>query len=256
MRALSVRVVALTSGRIALTRPLNTDPGSAGVRASTALPGRTSAAAPSPVQTKERCAGNDRHAFAGRKLTHHPVDRRGDREPRLHGAPGVDFPNLSVAHAGKPHALRRGVREPAKREGIDVGTEPLRREVLFLRRDPFRHVKLRQRLAFAHGIERGANVELLDEAVAASLHDDDVAFVVSHVADCGDRARERPRHGLRRAYAEVLLEPRVNGDTPSARRVAGIDGDELHVHERRLAGLVEPRPRHHRIVPVQHALAA
>ena len=39
-----VRVAGFTSGRIALTLPLNTVPGSAAARASTGLPGRTSAA--------------------------------------------------------------------------------------------------------------------------------------------------------------------------------------------------------------------
>ena len=45
MRAVTVRVAALTSGKITLTLPWNTLPGSACARASTAVPGRTLAAA-------------------------------------------------------------------------------------------------------------------------------------------------------------------------------------------------------------------
>jgi hypothetical protein len=47
IRALIVRVAGFTSGRIALTLPLNIVPGTAGARASTGLPGRTCAAKPS-----------------------------------------------------------------------------------------------------------------------------------------------------------------------------------------------------------------
>ena len=75
------------------------------------------------------------------------------------------------------------------------------------------------------------------------------------VADRRDSAGKRPGHRLRGSHAEVLLQPRVNGDSACVERVVGIDRDELHVHEGRLAGLVELCLRHHGIVPVKHALA-
>jgi hypothetical protein len=54
------------------------------------------------------------------------------------------------------------------------------------------------------------------------------------------------------AYAEILLQARVNLDAARSATFVREDGFELHVHEGRFARLVEVLVRHHRIVPVQY----
>jgi hypothetical protein len=132
------------------------------------------------------------------------------------------------------------------------------RKELFLRRDPLGHVQLGEYLALHDRIEHRAHVQLLDIAIRARRHDGDAALVPGHAADRVDARREAAAHDLGGAQAEVLLRARADAHAClRARAFIRIDRHELHVHEWRLARLVEPRARHHRVVPVERlALAA
>jgi hypothetical protein len=238
---LIVRVTASTSGRIACTRPLNTTSGTAGERAWTAAPGLSS-------DPKQGVARHHGHALAHGKLDHDARDRRAQRDPRLRGAGRFDVTNLRVAHSRLAHALTRGIDEH-----IGAGAaHPEHGEKFLLHCDPCRHVELGERLAGAHVVERRAHVQFVDERARARLHDHLVALVVGDVAGGFDPRRHGAAHDLDRADAQVLPDPRARFDRAVAR--AFIDGHELHVHERRLAGLIETLARDHRVVPVEHLL--
>ncbi len=102
-------------------------------------------------------------------------------------APVRDHPrDLLVGHAGKAHALPRGVDQRIHARAFQAA----HREILLLRGDPVGHVELEQRLALAHRVERRAHEELLDEAVGARLHDRLVALVERDAADRRERRGE------------------------------------------------------------------
>ena len=98
-------------------------------------------------------------------------------------------------------------------------------------------------------------MEPLHVAGRARLHDGLVALVEGDAADGLDAAGQAARHDLGGTDAEVLLHPRADAHRAFVGAGVGIHRDELHVHERRLAGLVELAARHHRVVPVQHPAA-
>jgi hypothetical protein len=107
-------------------------------------------------------------------------------------------------------------------------------------------------LVLAYRVERCANMKPFDETSGTRLHQRDVALVVGNAAEGGDRGSQRPALHLDRADAQVLLDARADRGLAIVGRFIGIHRDQLHVHERRLAGLVEFRSRHHRVMPVEH----
>ena len=97
----------------------------------------------------------------------------------------------------------------------------------------------------------------LHEAASAGLHDRHLPGVVSECAGDVRLGFEHADLRFGRSNAEILHELRIDADAPRSGTVStGAFRDQLHVHERRLARLVEALIRHHRIVPVEHFLAA
>ena len=127
----------------------------------------------------------------------------------------------------------------------------LEREPLFLRREPFGDVKIGERLAGRDTVVLGSHVELLDITLAARLHGD-LRSLVDADRPGGRKARIEPcfrRHGC--AHAQVLHLTGADG-CPAFVPAVCVHRDELHVHERALARLVELRVRHHGVVPIEH----
>jgi hypothetical protein len=96
-------------------------------------------------------------------------------------------------------------------------------------------------------------VNTLDESVGARLHHGNVAFVVFDRAGCGDLRRQRFPFDQRSPHAQSLLRSRVNTHAAAFFIVIGVNGDQLHIHKRRLTGFIEAPVRHHGIVPIEHA---
>jgi hypothetical protein len=125
-------------------------------------------------------------------------------------------------------------------------------QVLLLRRSPVGREQLDERLTLFDRVERRSRMQLLDETTRARLHDEDPALVPNHAADRFDAALEAPASGFGGAHAQVLCNPRVDRDAARAALLVRVLRDEVHVHERRLARLVEALLRNHRVVPVEN----
>jgi hypothetical protein len=129
-------------------------------------------------------------------------------------------------------------------------------QVLLLRTEPLGVEHIDQRRTSGDHVARRERIDAFDEAGGACLHDADVALIELHCADGFDDGADRSRLDDRQAHPEGLLRLRRHGQPRGVARgglaFVGITRDQLHVHERRLAGLVELLCRHHRVVPVQH----
>ncbi|MFA5937750.1 MAG: hypothetical protein WC809_00215 [Sinimarinibacterium sp.] len=185
----------------------------------------------------QRRAGRDL-----RTLTHSQIHD----EARLRR---VDRRGAAVAGnaAEEFQALRRGLDQQR--------VAAVLRQLEFLhRRIQVRRVQRGDALAFLHRIAFGAHVKLFDPAGGARLHSDDPALVDAYRADGVHALPERAGLHRRRAHAQVLRHLRIDRDDGAAVRCArfGVLGHQLHVHVRRLAGLIEVDLRLHRVVPVQH----
>ena len=106
-------------------------------------------------------------------------------------------------------------------------------------------------IALAHRIERRAHVQLLDESAGTRLDEHDRALVPVDVPDRGQLGRERPGPRLGGADAEVLDNAWADAHGRLVAALVGVLRHELHIHEGRLAGLVELLLRKHRVVPVE-----
>ena len=89
----------------------------------------------------------------------------------------------------------------------------------------------------------------------ACLNQGLVALVEGNAADGRHLRRQRALGNFGRAYAQVLLNPRTDGDISLVAVPIGIDGYQHHVHEGRLGRLVELVARHHGVVVVQNFAA-
>ena len=111
-----------------------------------------------------------------------------------------------------------------------------------------------QFLALVHRIEHGAHIKLFDIPVDARLHHFGSPLVgADHTHQIETAAQTGAAH-FGDADAEVLRNRRTDRN-PTLGDLVGVDRDEVHVHERRLAGFVEARGRRHRVMPVQHLAA-
>jgi hypothetical protein len=101
----------------------------------------------------------------------------------------------------------------------------------------------------------GAHVQALDESGRARLHYGLIALVESDRADGFDPLRHAAAPDFGRAHSEVLLHTRADRDLALVAVAVRIHRHQHHVHERRLAWLVEAFAWHHRVVPVEDLLA-
>ncbi len=193
---------------------------------------------------KQRHAGRHRHTLAHTQFRHHAVTGRAQREARLRGAQLLAVPDQRVRDRHRPHAVACRRHQPGR------GACPLQRQQLGLRRQPLGGEDGGQCLALAYLLHRCAHSEPLHVACHAGLHGDAQALIELHCANRFEgRSHIGPRHHSG-TDAQVLLHARADLDTGVAPCVR-VDGHQLHVHTRRFAGLVEARPRHHGVVPVQ-----
>jgi len=94
--------------------------------------------------------------------------------------------------------------------------------------------------------EEGENVD-----VCAALSGDDEPFVELDGADRVERFADIGALHGHGADAEVLLHGGAHRDACS-RALVGVHRHERHIHERRLARLVEALAGNHRVVPIEH----
>jgi hypothetical protein len=96
----------------------------------------------------------------------------------------------------------------------------------------------------------------LDESACACLDDGDIALVEIDRAGGGQAARQLAAPHDDRAQPQRLRRGRIDPHAGClAPALVGIFGDELHIHERRFAWLVEVLRRHHRVIPVERFAA-
>ncbi len=112
-----------------------------------------------------------------------------------------------------------------------------------------------QRRTGGNHVARRAGIDTLDEAARARLHDAHVALVELHRGHRLDGGADGAPLGRGQPHAQRLQGLRRHADAGRSGlglTLVGITRHQLHVHERRLAGLVEALRRHHGVVPVQH----
>ncbi|MNL57216.1 hypothetical protein D3C87_1807620 [compost metagenome] len=99
---------------------------------------------------------------------------------------------------------------------------------------------------------------MLDKAIGSRLNHLDTALIDGDIARRLEHGAHPARLDLGRADAKILRDMAVDHDTVTAAAAAipvRIHRHELHVHEGRLARLVEALAGHHGIMPVQDFLA-
>ena len=198
---------------------------------------------------EQRRPRHDRHAFAHVEFGDHAGNGRTQREAREHLAVALDLGNVLRTHAEQRQALAGSVGERLRLwRGL-----PAQQQVLLLRARPFGKEDLHQRRALGHRIERRTRMELLHKARAARLNQHNAALIPAYGADRLELRLQRARLRFRRADAEVLHDLRIDRHLAlrAVTALVCVLGHQLHVHERRLAGLVEPLLRHHGVVPVK-----
>ncbi len=187
-RAFNVRVLALISGRISSSVPVEGLRG-IGLKHRIHLPAAGQVQGlrfgnlghgPDRVQPRdpqERHAGRHGGAFADAEFRHDAACRRAEREACLRRAGRFALPDQFV---GNRHRL-----QPVARRGDDLGRDArtFEGQQLVLRPEPFRREDRGERLTLAHPLHRRANLEPLHIACHARLHGD------------GDRTTTRPRRG-------------------------------------------------------------
>ena len=96
--------------------------------------------------------------------------------------------------------------------------------------------------------------EPFDNLKYISLSDQDPRTYLSLGSDLRERFESNDATNFGVSNAEILLKSRVNLDASRTTFVREY-WLELHVHERRLSGLVEVLIRHHRVMPIQDLAA-
>ena len=97
----------------------------------------------------------------------------------------------------------------------------------------------------------------LHVSAGARLDDRHVAAIIGKGSSHTRFGFKHAKLGLGSPNAEVLHQCGINADCPGALRfAASAFGDQLHIHERGFAWLIEALVGDHRIVPVQHFLAS
>src|SRR3546814_1973152 len=80
----------------------------------------------------------------------------------------------------------------------------------------------------------------------------DIGLIEVEAAGRGQAPAGRPAMDSNGAQPQILCRCRIDADARLSSCLIGVFGDELHVHERRLAGLVEMLRRHHWDIPVKY----
>ncbi|XHO06997.1 hypothetical protein ACEQUB_p00243 (plasmid) [Ralstonia syzygii] len=202
-------------------------------------------------QAEQRHARRHRHPVAHGHLCDQAIDRAGDAEARLQLAGTDDSADLTLRHAGLQHARLGRAGQIGLTECLLVRD----RQIFFLGGDPVGRIQRHQCLAPADRLQRRTNRDVLHERTGTGLDDLHAALVHGDIARRLQHGAQASQPGLGRADTQVLSNAAVDGDAAAASLPVRVDRHELHVHERRLARLVETLARHHRVVPVQHLLA-
>ncbi len=154
-----------------------------------------------------------------------------------------------LRHAQQHQSRARGLRQRGVAGGLD-------RQVFLLRAQPFRVEQVDQRRAGGDHVAGRTRIDAFDEAGTARLHDADVAVVERHRAHGLDHRAQAAPLDAGQAQPQRLLGLCRDRQRAALARAGfafvGIARHQLHVHEGRLAGLVEALRRHHRVVPVEH----
>jgi hypothetical protein len=260
-RAFRVRVFALTSGRISelaverLRRiGLKSRLDLLAARQAHGLRFRYLGHRPDLFQAgdaEQRHAGRDRHALSHAQLGHDAIGRRAARSAPVPCRFLLAAPDELVRDRHGPHAVAR--------RGNEVFETPERCRAS----SSFCGPASRARRPWpgpgpcAHAPSARAPTGVRHSRPRASAPRQRAARRT---------ARRRPRRRMRRfprvarsrADAQVLLDRGADLHAPPSGppcRSVGVHRHQLHVHERRLAGLVEALARNHRVVPVEDLAA-
>ncbi len=162
------------------------------------------------------------------------------------GAPAcANLIDQAFRHTQQPQPLARRSLERC----VAIGSN---RQILRLGAAPGRNQQIGDGRACAHHIARRAGVDPLHEARGAGLNDSDVALVEVEGSGGVEALGEDAALDARQTNAQTLKRPRIDGDARTrCRAFVGVAGNELHIHERRLARLVEVLLGLHRVVPVE-----
>ena len=262
MRALIVRVCGLISGSSAPTRPLYTVPGCDAVRTSTGVPARTRAAADSGSSALIHTEPSPLMRYSGAPIATVMPSRT---------ASSVTTPPIGATIVMRgcsvPVATTRSICSsdmPARRIRCRAPSASASMPAPFIRRTArYSSCAATQSGTYssssgwpARTASSGARTKSFSTKPFARACT--TAWSRSLNADAADgreRRGEARARRFRRAHADVLLDARIDRDGRRVAAAVGVHGLEHHVHERRLAGLVEALARHHRVVPVQDLAA-
>ena len=203
-----------------------------------------------PADLGQRLARRHGHARPYPERRDRARLRCSDGDDRLRPSASGDRGDHRVRHAKQPQALASG---PGQRFVAGCGNS----KILVLCAAPFGHQNVDDRSASGNQVLRCMAVGPLNIAAGARLNDRHLAAVISERAGDADFGLQHAIFRFSSPDPEILDERRIDAHTPGALRVAARTfGNKLHVHERRFARLVEALIRDHRIVPVEHVLAA
>lgn len=96
------------------------------------------------------------------------------------------------------------------------------------------------------------SIDTFDEPAGSRLNPRDITRVVFEHTDRVDHIRQLSAADGRQANTKVLRDAGIDTDGRNVAILIGVAWHQVHIHERRLAGLFETVLRHHRVVPVQH----
>ncbi|OHB41474.1 MAG: hypothetical protein A2882_02385 [Phenylobacterium sp. RIFCSPHIGHO2_01_FULL_70_10] len=200
------------------------------------------------VDLRQGLTGGHRHTVTHGQGLDHPARRHGHGDDVADAAAPRHRVDRVGGHAEQLQPLAGRLNERR------VARAPHRQE-LALGACPFRDQQVGQRRACAHHVAGRAAVDALHEAGRLRLHDGHVALVEVDDPGCGHSARQSAALDGRGPHTEVLDLGGVDLDAARARRLVRVFRDQLHVHERRLARLVEVLAGDHGVVPVEHLAA-
>ena len=199
-----------------------------------------------PAHLGERLAHGERHAGTGVERLDRARDRRRDRHHAVRPTAPLHAGDEAVGHAHQPQPLARSRGEIGLAEPPDA-------QIFGLRAAPFGQEQVRDRRAGADHVPGRSRIDAAHEPARTRLDDGDVALV--EVDRAGDlEGRGKAAH-LRRDDPQSQALPRggIDGDRGGRAGASSVrvSRHELHIHEGRLAGLVELLVGEHRIVPVK-----
>jgi hypothetical protein len=203
------------------------------------------------VDTKQCRARHESRSLAHTQFREDSVDGRNESRAGIGPTLRLQLTNRAFRYAEDAEPLARGSANRLASSGLSIE----QRQIFLLRFQPGRCHDLRQRLTPAHTRQRCFDAQARDVPLDASLHDLQPGFVECDAAyrrqlwsQCGflDSAE---------TDAQVLADDGTDLDCCPATLVC-VDRNEIHVHEGRLAGLVESCVRHHGVVPIENLARA